>query len=42
LLPEYKILEEDMLDIIKTSYKQYGYTPIETPAMEKTEILTAK
>jgi len=31
-----------MLDIIKTSYKQYGYTPIETPAMEKTEILTAK
>jgi len=42
LLPEYKILEEDMLDIIKTSYKKYGYTPIETPAMEKTEILTAK
>jgi len=42
LLPEYKILEEDILDIIKKSYKKYGYTPIETPAMEKTDILTAK
>lgn len=42
LLPEYKILEEQMLDIIKRNYKKYGYTPIETPAVEKTEVLTAK
>ena len=42
LLPEYKILEEKMLGIIKKSYKQFGYTPIETPAMEKNNVLTAK
>lgn len=42
LTPEYKILEEKMLNIIKKNYRQYGYTPIETPAVEKTEVLTAK
>lgn len=42
LLPDYKILEEKMLDIIKKNYRQFGYTPIETPAVEKTEVLTAK
>jgi len=42
LLPEYKILEEKILDIVKDSYRQYGYTPIETPAMELNKVLTAK
>jgi len=42
LLPKYKILEEKMLNIISTSYKQYGYTPIETPMVENNSILTAK
>lgn len=42
LLPEQKILEENMLDIIRKNYKKYWYTPIETPSMEKTEVLVAK
>lgn len=42
LLPEYKILEEKILDIVKNSYRQYGYTPIETPGVEQNKILTAK
>lgn len=42
LLPEYKILEEKILDIVKESYRQYGYTPIETPAMESNKVLTSK
>ncbi len=42
LTPEYKILEEKMLDTIKKNYRQFWYTPIETPAVERTEVLTAK
>ena len=42
LLPKYKILEEKMLNVIAKSYKQYGYTPIETPMVENNLVLTAK
>lgn len=42
LLPEEKIIEEKILDIIKKSYKQVWYTSIETPAVEKNSVLTAK
>lgn len=42
LLPEQKIIEEQLLDIIKNSYKQFWYTSIETPAVEKNTVLTAK
>ena len=42
LLPEQKIIEEKILKIISENYKKLGYTSIETPAVEKNEVLTAK
>lgn len=42
LTPEYKLLEEKMFDLIKKNYRQFWYTPIETPSVEKNEVLTAK
>ena len=42
LKPEQKIIEEQIFDIVKKNYRQFGYTPIETPAVERTEVLTAK
>ena len=41
-LPEQKIIEEKILNIIRNSYKQFWYTSIETPAVEKNSVLTAK
>jgi histidyl-tRNA synthetase len=31
-----------MFDIISKSYKQYGFTPIETPMVENNSVLVAK
>lgn len=42
LTPQEKIIEEKILDIIKKNYQQVGYTPIETPAVERNQVLTAK
>ena len=42
LLPNEKIVEEKILDIIKKSYKQVWFTQIETPAVERNSVLTAK
>jgi histidyl-tRNA synthetase len=42
LLPEEKLVEEKILNIIKTNYQKFGYTPIETPAVERNSVLTAK
>jgi len=42
LKPEQKIIEEQIFDIVKKNYRQFGYTPIETPAVERNEVLTAK
>ncbi len=42
LLPEEKIIEEKIIDIIKNNYQKYWYTPIETPAVERNSVLTAK
>ncbi len=42
LKPEQKIIEEKIFEIVKRNYQKYGYTPIETPAVERTEVLTAK
>lgn len=41
-LPQEKILEQKMLDIIRTGYERFGFVPIETPAVERKEVLTAK
>lgn len=42
LKPEQKIIEEQIFDIVKKNYRQFGYTPIETPSVERNEVLTAK
>ncbi len=42
LKPEQKIIEEKIFEIVKRNYQKYWYTPIETPAVERTEVLTAK
>ena len=42
LLPEEKIIEEKLFQIIKENYQKVGYTPIETPAVERNSVLTAK
>ena len=42
LKPDQKIIEEEIFDIVKKNYRQFGYTPIETPWVERNEVLTAK
>jgi histidyl-tRNA synthetase len=41
-LPEVKILENKLLHIIRKNYERFGFVPIETPAVERSEMLTAK
>jgi histidyl-tRNA synthetase len=41
-LPSEKRLELYLLDTIRKIYESYGFTPIETPAIERLEVLQAK
>lgn len=41
-LPTEKRLEVHLLDTIRRVYEGYGFTPIETPAVERLEVLQAK
>ncbi|MEH2159458.1 MAG: histidine--tRNA ligase [Nostoc sp.] len=41
-LPNEKRLELYLLDIIRKVFESYGFTPIETPAVERLEVLQAK
>ena len=41
-LPSEKRLESYLLDIIRKVFENYGFTPIETPAIERLEVLQAK
>lgn len=41
-LPAEKRLEQHLLDIMRRVFEQYGFTPIETPAVERLEVLQAK
>ncbi|MFN6483751.1 MULTISPECIES: histidine--tRNA ligase [unclassified Nostoc] len=41
-LPSEKRLELHLLDIIRRVFESYGFTPIETPAVERLEVLQAK
>ena len=40
--PAERIVEQQMLDIIRTTFEMYGFSPIETSSVERNEILTAK
>lgn len=42
LLPGEKRLEQHLIDIIRRVFESYGFTPIETPAVERLEVLQAK
>ncbi len=41
-LPEEQILFMKALDIVRGGYERYGFSPIETPAVERKEVLTSK
>src|SRR3546814_7117481 len=41
-LPEEKLVEERLLRIIRREFERFGFAPVETPAIERKEILTAK
>lgn len=41
-LPNEKVLENRLLAIIRRHYESFGFVPIETPAVELREVLTAK
>lgn len=41
-LPEERILEQSILDMIRDNFEKYGFVPIETSAVEKTAMLIAK
>ncbi|MEZ0260036.1 MAG: histidine--tRNA ligase [Alphaproteobacteria bacterium] len=41
-LPEYRAVELEWLDKIRTVFESYGYCSIETPAIEEIDALTAK
>jgi len=42
LLPADQIAFNRMLDTIRSVYEQYGFVPIDTPAIERAEVLLAK
>ncbi|MBU5427323.1 histidine--tRNA ligase [Tissierella pigra] len=42
LTPEDQILFNKMLDTIRRNYEKFGFLPIDTPVIEKTEVLLAK
>lgn len=42
LTPSDQILFNKMLDIIRKNYEKFGFLPIETPIIEKSEVLLAK
>lgn len=42
LLPSDQLLFNKMLDTIKNTYENYGFVPLDTPTIEKSEILLAK
>ncbi|MDW7676710.1 MAG: ATP phosphoribosyltransferase regulatory subunit, partial [Bacillota bacterium] len=42
LLPQEQILFNRMMDTIRRVYERYGYVPLDTPIIEKSEVLLAK
>lgn len=42
LLPEEQIAFNDMLDVIRNTYETFGFAPIDTPILERSNVLLAK
>ncbi|MBU4502330.1 MAG: histidine--tRNA ligase [Nanoarchaeota archaeon] len=40
--PQEEIVKQEILDSLKTVFKLYGFSPLETPILERIETLTAK
>ncbi|MCA8932602.1 MAG: histidine--tRNA ligase [Rhodospirillaceae bacterium] len=40
--PGEKLVEDRFLEVIRRQFRRFGFTPIETPAVERTEVMTAK
>ena len=41
LLPAPQQQMERMMEILRTTYSRYGFTPLDTPAIEASEVLLA-
>ncbi len=41
-LPAEKLVEERFLSVVRRNFVRFGFTPLETPAVERRDILTAK
>ena len=41
-LPELKIVEQQWMDTVRACFESYGFTPLETPAVEELDVLLAK
>jgi histidyl-tRNA synthetase len=41
-LPSVRLVEERFISLIREQFQLFGFTPIETPAVERLEVLTAK
>ncbi|MEM1400916.1 MAG: ATP phosphoribosyltransferase regulatory subunit, partial [Pseudomonadota bacterium] len=41
-LPPEKLVEERVLSTIRQEFQRFGFTPIETPAVERKDVLEAK
>lgn len=41
-LPEEEIARRRMIDIIRETYEEFGFSPLDTPALETAEVLLAK
>ncbi len=42
LLPSEKILKNKLVDVLKSNFEIFGFSPLETPALELLDVLTAK
>ena len=42
LLPEQQLLMEDVMKVLRETYSLYGFTPLDTPMIEASEVLLAK
>ena len=41
-LPEEKILRQKIVDQLREIFELYGYSPLETPCLERMDVLSAK
>ena len=41
-LPEDKIPRQEIMDMLRETFELFGFSPLETPAIERLDVLTAK